>query len=72
MKLKTKSAYARPNPDLLKLVILYFLVGTSVGFIIFPPLVVVIAIIGIIHIVFHNKKMNESGSKFENIEERAR
>lgn len=72
VKIKSNKAYSRANPDLLKLVILYFVIGTFVVSFVFLPLVLVVTLLGIIHIAYSNKKMNELDNKLEPIEERAR
>ncbi len=72
VNIKSNNAYSRADPDLLKLVILYFVIGTLVVSFIFLPLVLVVTILGIIHIIYSNKKMKELDIKLEPIEEKAR
>ena len=72
LDIKSNSGYTRVNPDLLKLVILYFVIGTFVASFIFQPLVLVVTILGIIHIINSNKKLKETDIKLEPIEEKAR
>jgi len=72
IQVKPNAAYGRHNPNLLLLIIMYFLVVPFVAVFVSPILILISVIIGILHIRLSSKELKVTDQKIELIEEKAR